>query len=44
MNEKWNQEKESKKRMILVEKLVEKNCDSQLYCLPCNLGNAVKSF
>ena len=40
---KWNQEKEIKKRVILVEKMVEKKWHSRLYSLPTLTRNVVKS-
>ena len=40
---KWNQEKEIKKRVILVEKMVEKKWHSHLYFLPTISRNDVKS-
>ena len=40
---KWNQRKEIKKRVILVEKMVEKKQHSRLYFLPTIIGNIVKS-
>ena len=40
---KWNQGKEIKKRVILVEKMVEKKWHSRLYFLPTIIGNIVKS-
>ena len=39
----WNQEKEIKKRVILVEKMVEKKWHSHLYFLPTISRNDVKS-